>query len=76
MNISRLPWCIQLIHISKINSRAERQKKIKIKEQKMTAGGDSGLRLYSLRNTNIKEASSYFKPLRAQMTGLMQYFTQ
>ena len=26
--------------------------------------------------TDIKAVSSYLKPLKAQMTGLMQYFTQ
>ena len=38
----------------------------------MEAGEDSEWRVHSLRSTNIKAVSSYLKPLKAQMTGLMQ----
>lgn len=55
---------------------ARRQKKTKIrKEQKMRAGGQ-WMKVTQPQNYKHKAVSSYLQPLKAQMTGLMQCFTQ
>ena len=41
----------------------------------MKAGGQ-WMRVMRSRRTDIRVVSSYLKPLKAQMMGLMQYFTE
>lgn len=58
-----------------INSRIRRQKTKKTGTDD-EAGEDSGGGLCGPRRTDIKAVSSYLKPLKAQMAGLIQNFTQ
>ena len=74
-NTCKLLWCIQLIHSGKLTVGVKDRFKKKKKGQMMKAGGQ-WMRVMRSRRTDIRVVSSYLKPLKAQMMGLMKYFTE